>query len=291
MELRPGAVVVGVDGSPEARVAARLGAQEARHRGAPLELVLVLPWREPARQRATGADLAGVVRSAAGLILEATAAHAGRAAPGIAVATHVVTGHPAQVLLEASSTAALVCVGSRNEGTLPGLLLGSVARAVVGRAACPVLVVSLRHLARVRGRRGVVVGIDGEPGSEALGAVAAAAAEARDTDLLAVHTWAHPHDPLLHPADVQLREEARLDELLDASVPGGAPNVRRLVEPGAPAEALVAASLTAELLVVGRHPRHGLHLDRLGAVTTAVLHRAACPVLVVPLVTAATARP
>ncbi len=283
MDVRPGAVVVGVDGSPEARVAARLGAQEARRRDAPLDLVLVLPWREPARQPRSGADLAAVVHSAAGLILEATAAHAARYAPDLSIATHVVPGDPGQVLTEAAATAAMVCVGSRSGGTLPGMLLGSVARSVIARAACPVLVVSLRHLARVRGRRGVVVGLDGGPGSADLVAVARAAADARGTDLLAVHTWAHPHDPVIHPTDMQLREEAGLDDLLDTTVPGGATTVRRLVEPGSASEALVAASLTAELLVIGFHARPGHHLDRLGAVTTGVLHKTACPVLVVPL--------
>lgn len=49
--------------------------------------------------------------------------------------------YPADVLTEASHTASMVVVGTRGHGGFAGLLLGSVSRAVLNRAVCPVLVI------------------------------------------------------------------------------------------------------------------------------------------------------
>lgn len=49
--------------------------------------------------------------------------------------------HPADVLADASQTAAFVVVGTRGRGGFAGLLLGSVSQAVLNRAVSPVLVV------------------------------------------------------------------------------------------------------------------------------------------------------
>lgn len=50
---------------------------------------------------------------------------------------------------------------------------------------------------------------------------------------------------------------------------------------GRPAAALLAASASADLLVVGH--RHRGRLARLGSTTHAVLHRTTCPLAVVPV--------
>src|SRR5205085_11621409 len=109
------------------------------------------------------------------------------------------------------------------------------------------------------------------------------------TEVLAVHTWRHPFpgpahvalDPFVDDASARRREEDVLADALrpwTSRLPGG--TVREVVEHERPAAALVAASLTADLLVVGHRRRHG---GTIASVTAAVVHRAECPVAVVPL--------
>lgn len=53
----------------------------------------------------------------------------------------VVFSHPAKALVKASDGAAMLIVGRRGHGTFLGLTLGSVSRACVAHAHCPVLVI------------------------------------------------------------------------------------------------------------------------------------------------------
>jgi nucleotide-binding universal stress UspA family protein len=58
-------------------------------------------------------------------------------------------------------------------------------------------------------------------------------------------------------------------------------NVSKLVFGGQPDDALVAAAVHAQLLVVGPHGRNGVRGTRLGPVARAVLRHASCPVGVI----------
>ena len=59
------------------------------------------------------------------------------------VTRHLVSGHPAPVLIEASRHAALLVVGRSGHGGFAGMVIGSVSQHCVSHAACPVVVV--RH--------------------------------------------------------------------------------------------------------------------------------------------------
>ncbi|WP_037660633.1 universal stress protein, partial [Streptomyces aurantiacus] len=79
------------------------------------------------------------------------------------------------------------------------------------------------------------------------------------------------------------RHEQELDAALHAAVRAhGAVDVRREAVEGQARAALLDASATADLLVVGARRRTGHTGLQLGRVNHAVLHHAACPVAVVP---------
>jgi nucleotide-binding universal stress UspA family protein len=139
----------------------------------------------------------------------------------------------------------------------------------------------------VRGRRSVVVGVEGRAGDEDVLAFAFAEAAARGTDLLAVHAWRdtvlepslRSAGPLIDWAGVATDEEGLLTDALRSwrdKFPEVA--VREAVVRDRAARALLAAAMTAELLVVGHRHRRGL-----GSTTHGVLHKVGCPVAVVPI--------
>jgi nucleotide-binding universal stress UspA family protein len=135
-------VVVGVDGSDDARSAAELALREAVAHGG--RLVVVHAWGMPplaAGPEVLNAEVFEEVESSAQEVLAAELAHLRGLALDAPVDGHLAYGSAIPVLLDASTGASLVVVGSRGAGRVMGLILGSVSQAVVGRAGCPVLVV------------------------------------------------------------------------------------------------------------------------------------------------------
>ncbi|MCZ2812065.1 universal stress protein [Modestobacter sp. VKM Ac-2979] len=285
-------VVAGVDGSDRSLQGARLAAHEARLRNAPLHLVHAMPW--PLRGVLTppppGTDLHALLRGSAEAVLRGAAAGAGAVLGAERITQSVVEGDPAEVLRAASADAQLLVLGIRGVGGVAGLVVGSTTTAVVTTAGCPVLVLPDDTSVTVSRRRSVVVGVEGRPGDEEVLAFAVAEAAVRATDLIAVHTWQdvrleaafETEGSLLDWGSVRDGEERVLAEAL-AGWRDEQPEVeiREVVLRDRTAHGLLAASLTAELLVVGHRPRH--RLATLGSTTHGVLHRASCPLAVVPL--------
>ena len=161
---------------------------------------------------------------------------------------------------------------------------------IVSDANCPVIVLPDDSDVLVRDRRSVVVGVQGRRNDDEVLDFAFGEAAARGTDLVAVHAWqevvvdAPLRSPMIDWADVVVHEERVLAEALAgwkerASEPVVRDVViREVVVRDRAARALVAASMTAELLVVGHRARRIP-----GATTHGVLHRATCPVAVVPI--------
>jgi nucleotide-binding universal stress UspA family protein len=284
-------VVVGVDGSENARAAAHLAAEEARRRSAPLELVSALPraFLGPTTV-APEPGLFSAVHEQVSEMLRSVTAEVTDAAGDSPVSWSVVEGAPADVLREASSSAQLVVLGSRGAGGVAGLVTGSTASAVVPTADCPVLVLPDDTTVTVSERRSVVAGVEGRPGDDEVLAFAFEAAAARGTDLLAVHAWQDavletPYQSISVLVDwSSLREEE--ERVLAEAMAGWRDKipdvpVREVVVRGKTARALVAAALTAELLVIGHRRRN--RLATLGSTTHGVLHHATCPLAVVPV--------
>ncbi|GGO41786.1 universal stress protein [Streptomyces lasiicapitis] len=283
-------LIVGVDGSEESLAAVDWAVGEAARRGVPLRIVHASAW-----QRYEGHKPSfGVHRSPAHVyadhVIGQAVERARRRAPTVTVTSDVVAEDPATLLIRESGRGTTVVVGSRGKGELTSLLLGSVSLSVAAHAPSPVIVVRGGEKNRDSGFREVVVGV-GEAGeSEPAVAFALRAAEARGVVLRAVHSWrcpAHavPDEPRAgEPTDFhQIRAEGQLDEALRDTVRGDTTvRVRKHVVEGHARTALLAASASADLLVVGaRRPKGHLGMQ-LGPVNHTVLHHAACPVAVVP---------
>jgi nucleotide-binding universal stress UspA family protein len=137
---RPGPVVVGVDGSAAAHGALLWAADEARLRGVPLEIVRTWPLDPPAPHvpAAASAVVDERARSAAIAVEAEAACVRGGELP---ISQLVCQGSAQDVLVDASSAAGLLVVGSRGRGSVSSLLLGSVSAHVASHARCPVVVV------------------------------------------------------------------------------------------------------------------------------------------------------
>lgn len=286
-----GPVVVGVDGSASSLAAVEAAAREARLHGVGLRVVHVFfspdmyaPWGPPPLGPPEGGVPGTVER------LAAEAADRARAvAPEVDVTHAVVIGEPLTVLEAQSRAAELVVVGSRGRGGFAGLLVGSTAVHLAAHGQCPVMVVREQPNPTDR----ILLGVDGSPAGDKAVDFAFAEAALRGAGILALHAWTpwnvsapppqNQSTPYAHePGDLAAAEERLLAEALagrQERYPGVA--VERTVVRGGTREALIEASRSAQLLVVGARGRGGFTGLLLGSVSQALLHHAHCPVTVV----------
>ncbi|MCI3928874.1 universal stress protein [Streptomyces sp. AN091965] len=284
-------LIVGADGSEESLSAVDWAVDEAVRRGAPLRIVYASAWERYEGHKPSFGTHRGAARTYTEHIPAQAVTRAHTRAPALKVTSDVRVEDPVTALVQEAAGAAAVVVGCRGRGELAGLLLGSVSLSTAAHAAAPVIVVRGGRQNRAGGFQRVVVGIDEGDKAEAAVAFALRAAELRGGELRAVHAWrcpAHeaPEPPrAAEPTDFhQVRAETRLEEVLRAVVALGhtAVRVRRDAVEGLARAALLDASTTADLLVVGARRRKGHVGMQLGPVNHAVLHHSACPVAVVP---------
>lgn len=140
-----GRVVVGMDGSDEAFGALAFAYEEAGLRGARLIIVQAVAGSIPYRtQDLVPAFIPEVeLRQAREQLSEWTAPWRHRD-PGMDITMAARPGNPADVLQEVADGAGLLVVGSRGQGRVRGMLLGSVSQALLGRFPGPVAVVGAR---------------------------------------------------------------------------------------------------------------------------------------------------
>jgi nucleotide-binding universal stress UspA family protein len=140
-------IVVGVDGSPSSRQALRWAVRQAELTGASVEAIAT--WHAPAMvglgvpfaEADAGSRDDSRIKVAAQDMLRAAIAEAAGTSAGVAVKAEVGEGSPAQLLLDASTGATMVVVGSRGHGGITGTLLGSVGQTLAQHAPCPVLII------------------------------------------------------------------------------------------------------------------------------------------------------
>ena len=286
-----GVIVVGVDGSAHGRESLRFALAEAALRGARLDVVH--SWGIPPLT-STGVGMipaAGLLRrelgGAARDVLEAELAQTGDAAASVEIERHVVQGDAAGALVEQAAGADLLVVGSRGHGSVTGTILGSVSRACLHHAPCPVAVV---HDVGPTERSRIVVGVDGSTGAGVALEWAYAEASRRHVGVHAVCAYEEPWGlaalgmssaGALNELRAALAEDA--EQVLGEARTGAPVGVGVTGEavPSPPGDALVAASEGSALLVVGSRGRGGFRSLLLGSVSEHCASRAHGVVVVV----------
>jgi len=277
-------VVVGFDGSEQARRAALWGAEEAARTGAALRLVqgvraplpepVFTPMSMPVPEFVTEETMA---RSAEDHLAQ-LAEEIRRGWPSLQVSTGVRIGRPVDVL--ADEPGDLLVLGSSGRTGIAEMFLGSTAAELVSIGGRPVVVTRSGPL---DGR--VVVGIDGSDTSAEAIEFAFGFAARHGRELLAVYAWNDAGWAELPEQDWD-HVRADLAKVLDEQL---APHRERYpavhvaaeVAFDAPARALLQAADGAALLAVGSHGRGAVTRAILGSVSHAVLHHAPCPVAVI----------
>ncbi len=275
--------MVGYDGSVDAELALRWALGTAEQSKAPLRVVVAA---------ADGEGLPAAVRAHEKSVAHDTAARARDLVASISpldADVRVEHGWALPVLMRLAEDAELVVVGSRGHHRLDRGWIGSVSQHLVGRVDCPVVVVRPSHNPTVRK---IVVGIDGSPSSVRALRWAAERASATGEHVLAVNAF---HQPAfaLHGAigalpddlDLSAADDAeRLAEELVAEVAADFPglDIRGTTAAGRAARVLARLSDDASAVVVGSRGRTPVQALVLGSVAHETLHRAACPVVVVP---------
>ncbi|MYM19976.1 universal stress protein [Brevibacterium sp. 5221] len=317
----PQAIIVGIDGSRASRNALAFAIGEAQAMGRTIRLVgaYTIPSVAAATIDVSYVPIDdSAVRAAVTASLKEAAAEV-RAA-GVGVEAVIEIGDAAGVLVEESRQASLAVVGSRGRGGFAGRLLGTVSSALPAHSLAPTIVVpvswSLDGQRRpevsssqpVRSARGadfeqggdgetypgldfsgsVVVGIDAlGKDSPALWAAAEIAVR-RGTPLHIVGvitTTVVGPEWLPSASDMKRFVDEGADKIALAAAAVAQQHPELTVDwtlfDGQPAEVLVRASDTADILVIGSRGRGGFAGLLLGSTSQSVLPYAKCPTMVV----------
>ncbi|SNC62150.1 Nucleotide-binding universal stress protein, UspA family [Kytococcus aerolatus] len=290
-------VVVGVDGTERDREVVRWAAGAALRRGvglhaifaqeamatayAPLGLGLDAPLVTQAGEEV---DEGAPVRESVEEILAELPE-----APPLTFSAPWGTG--SQTLLEADGVAQMIVVGTARKHGLTRFLLGSTSLTVAMHASCPVVVVGPDGVPESQGR--LVVGVDGSRDSSKALHFAMDAASRWGHKVVALATWnmaVVDGYVVTEPESEEWKRtvadmEARVAEVVE-EVRSGDERIREVeveidVQHGRPLTALVAASQTADLVIVGSRGRGGVRGALLGSVSQGVLAEAHCPVAVI----------
>jgi nucleotide-binding universal stress UspA family protein len=269
--------LVGIDGSAPSAAALRWAAHEASSRGVGLRVVHAFASPPLVDDIGRSLDWEEAHRA-----VEDAHRAAEKVASELHVRSQVVLGSPSETLIRRSAEAGLVVLGKRGRGGFRDLLAGSVALQVAGHAACPVALVHAGWRPPIDDRE-IVVGAEGDAALRA----AFAEADLRGVRLRAIHAWRPimPAGPSgLTPMtldELERNEEKTLTRTL-APWRERHPDVRVVesVVCDSSRHALIEASRTAELLVIGAREHFGIYTLALGTTAYAVIHHVACPVLI-----------
>ncbi|MEU4427972.1 universal stress protein [Actinoplanes sp. NPDC024001] len=278
-------IVVGYDGSPDARKAVRWALDEGRRTDAPVELLYAYEW--PSYVPAAAMMPAAAVYpdadtdDAVGDMLGKAIAAAADTHPDVRVRARVEHGTAAVALTQRGADAGLLVVGGPRHSAVR-TLLGSTSASVSTHARCPVVVVR----GEPRTTDPVVAGVDDSPNAGVVLGFAFEQAAVRGVPLRAVHGWPPPDGgrDLLCAAnlDAVAAERRRLEEIV-ACWRGRFPSVPVSTEVlvGPPGEVLAEAAAGAQLVVAGARARRMLRVALRPSIGRHLLHRARCSIALV----------
>ncbi len=287
-ETNPHPVVVAVGGDV-GEAAIGFAAEEAVRQGCGVHLVHVAPAfvHGPDSILVTSPEVQEMGRHALNRSLDHARAVL---APDTALTSDLAVGRVVESLRDATREARMVVVQHRDLSRAHRLVSRSVTNGLGAHARVPVVSVpSTWTPSRPPGQEPrVTVGVDVPVRSEAVLRAAVAAARSRGASLHALHAWRLAG---IYEGVVVAQEQAEgwaqqaateVRQALDA-LGAEAAGIALSVEThhGSPAEALVEASGSSDLLVVGRHDPLVPLGSHLGPVARGVLHEARCPVLLV----------
>ena len=317
----PQAIVVGVDGSNASRNALRFAIGEAKALGRSIRVVgaYTVPSVAAATIDVSYVPIDdSAVRSSVTTVLKEAAAEV--KAADVPVEAIIEIGDAAGVLVEESKQASLTVVGSRGKGGFAGRLLGTVSSALPAHSACPTIVVPVGWTPEATGEarpsssrpvRSSAAGpierseeTDTVPGIDYSGQVVVGVDSlGRESPALweAAHIAMRRNSPLHIQAVITttvigpewIPSQGDLERLIQegtekleaarAAIIEKHPDldVRWTLFDGQPAEVLVRASDTCDILVIGSRGRGGFAGLLLGSTSQSVLPYSAAPTMVV----------
>ncbi|MCD2468961.1 universal stress protein [Streptomyces sp. MBT42] len=278
-------IVVGLDGTEQAKAAAEWAAEEALLRGTDVHLVHA---KEPVPEAALSLVERESEEPWARELMARTAGDLRERHPGLSVTSQVLSSGPVPGLVAAAEEGDLLALGSRALGSVAGYLLGSVGLTVAGVVQRPVVFVRAGADSAPRGP--VTVGADARQPVDSVLGFAFEEATRRRTQVLVVYVQQLPLHAGMGPAMVpdfrlsMVPEIQRSVEVMLEPWRAKYPDVEAVAHVGVGSAGLelVAAARDASLAVVGRRtPRSALG-GRIGSVAHAVLHHSPVPVALVP---------
>lgn len=291
MDRRIRRIVVATDGSDQGKLAAEAAGNLAVRSLAEIHLVHVWAPAAIAKYSVSLAPSSSEVRAQQDSAGEILAGEAHRlAALGMEVdSIHLREGRPADEIVRVCEEVAadLLVIGSHGKGLLKRVVLGSVAESTLQRANCPVLIA--RGAERAWPPSRIVVGDDGSSAAQGAALLALQLGQLYEAPVRLVH--ALPEPPLALAIDRQMRDD--VEQYVEAFMQTRVRTLRERTSAGLtvnvsfgdPATALMAraeSSRQPALLIIGRGRRHREPVERLGSVTSAVIHTYQGPVLVYP---------
>jgi nucleotide-binding universal stress UspA family protein len=279
-----GAVVVGLDGSPQSHQALSWAAANT---SGPVQLVVA--WTTP--WWGVSAPLGGSAVPPPDSYFEAFARQTIEDALPLlgdreTLPPLIRRGHAGQCLVDLADHQALLVIGSRGRGAIASAVLGSISAYCASKSRTPVVIVPDTGVPAQPMQR-IAVGVDGSANSDA---ALAWAFDNSPTDavVVAISAWSPPmsYDGAILVEIDDL--EQRYTDMLDAAM-----ERIRQARPSASSRTIetevvlgdarsVLRDADADVLVVGSRGHHGLEYLLMGSTASALAHQPKIPTVIVP---------